>query len=121
MNEIVKFEKEQIEKLSAGKNYPDFRAGDTLKVSVKVKDGANERVQIFEGIVIAKRNAGVNSSFVVRKISNGEGIERKFMIYSPLLHSVEVIRRGVVRRAKLYYLRDLRGKAARIKERIKTA
>ncbi|MES2215166.1 MAG: 50S ribosomal protein L19 [Pseudomonadota bacterium] len=96
---------------------PDFVAGDTVKVNVRIIEGANERIQAYEGVVIARRNAAVNSSFVVRKISHGEGVERKFMLYSPIVQSIQVIRHGDVRRAKLYYLRNLRGKAARIKEK----
>jgi len=118
MNAIDIFEQEQIAKLSALKQIPEFRVGDTLRVQVRITEGTNERLQAFEGNVIAKRNRGVNSSFILRKISHGEGVERKFMIYSPLLHSIEVVRSGVVRRAKLYYLRDRRGKAARIKEKL---
>lgn len=118
MNAIAKFEKNQIAQLTEGKNIPDFKAGDTVKVGVRIVEGANERVQYYEGVVIARRNAGVNSSFVVRKISHGEGVERKFMIYSPMIHSISVVRYGIVRRAKLYYLRELRGKAARIKGKL---
>lgn len=97
---------------------PSFGAGDTVVVQVKVKEGTRERLQAFEGIVIAKRNRGVNSAFTVRKISHGEGVERVFQTYSPLVDSVEVKRRGDVRRAKLYYLRELSGRAARIKEKL---
>lgn len=118
MDAIAKFEKDQIAQLTEGKNIPDFKAGDTVKVGVRIVEGANERVQYYEGVVIARRSAGVNSSFVVRKISHNEGVERKFMIYSPMIHSIEVVRRGIVRRSKLYYLRGLRGKAARIKEKL---
>jgi large subunit ribosomal protein L19 len=116
MNAIEKFEKAQIAKLTAGKEIPDFAPGDTVNIGVKIVEGTTQRVQAFEGVVIARRNAGVNSSFVVRKISHGEGVERKFKLYSPMLSHIKVVRRGIVRRAKLYYLRDLRGKAARIKE-----
>lgn len=119
MNAIDKFEKEQTSKLLTNKEIPEFRSGDSLRVKVKIKEGATERLQAFEGVVIAKRNRGINSSFILRKVSYGEGVERKFFIYSPLVDSIEVIRRGVVRRNKLFYLRNLRGKAARIKERIK--
>src|SRR6188768_479170 len=98
---------------------PDFGPGDTVVVEVKVKEGDRERVQAYEGVVIARRNRGLNSSFTVRKISHGEGVERVFQAYSPSIGSISVKRRGSVRRAKLYYLRDLRGKAARIKEKIK--
>jgi large subunit ribosomal protein L19 len=100
------------------KQIPSFGAGDTVVVQVKVKEGTRERLQAFEGIVIAKRNRGVNSAFTVRKISHGEGVERVFQTYSPLVDSVEVKRRGDVRRAKLYYLRELSGRAARIKEKL---
>lgn len=119
MNAIDAFEQDQITKLSESKQIPEFRVGDTLKVQVRITEGATERLQAFEGVVIARRSATVNSSFVLRKISHGEGVERKFLIYSPLLHSIEVVRRGIVRRSKLYYLRDLRGKAARIKEKLR--
>lgn len=117
MNIINKFEQEQIERLTSDKVIPEFRTGDTILVQVKIKDGVTERLQAFEGVAIAKRSRGINSSFVLRKISHGEGVERKFFLYSPQLHSIQVVRRGVVRRSKLYYLRELRGKAARIKER----
>jgi large subunit ribosomal protein L19 len=115
-NIIEQLEKEQIEKL--GKEIPDFAPGDTVVVQVRVKEGDRERLQSYEGLVIAKRNRGLNSAFTVRKISDGEGVERVFQTYSPLIHSVSVKRRGDVRRAKLYYLRELRGKAARIKEKL---
>jgi large subunit ribosomal protein L19 len=117
MNIVQKFEESQIARLKADKNMPDFAIGDTVKVNVRIIEGANERIQAYEGVVIARRNAGVNSSFVVRKISHGEGVERRFMLYSPIVQSLQVVRQGAVRRAKLYYLRDLRGKAARIKEK----
>ncbi len=100
------------------KQIPHFRPGDTIVVQIKVKEGERERLQAFEGLVIAKRNRGYNSAFTVRKISHGEGVERVFQTYSPLVDSIEIKRRGDVRRAKLYYMRDLRGKAARIKEKI---
>ena len=116
MNIIEKLERDQIEKLSAGKTIPEFGPGDTVKVNVKVVEGTRERLQAYEGVVIARRNDGLNSSFVVRKISYGEGVERVFPLYSPNVASIEVIRRGDVRRAKLYYLRDRRGKSARIFE-----
>jgi len=116
MNAIFKFEQEQIQKLTEGKVIPDFKAGDTVNVGVRIVEGATERVQAYEGVVIARRNAGVNSSFTVRKISHGEGVERKFKLYSPMLQTITVVKRGVVRRAKLYYLRDRRGKSARIRE-----
>lgn len=101
-----------------GKNIPAFKAGDAVIVQIKVKEGERERLQAFEGDVIAIRNRGVNSAFTVRKISHGEGVERVFQTYSPLVHSVQVVRRGHVRRAKLYYLRNLTGKKARIKEKL---
>ena len=116
MNIIEQLEKEQIAKLVEGKAIPEFAPGDTVKVNVKVVEGNRERVQAYEGVCIARRNDGLNSSFVVRKISYGEGVERIFPLYSPNIASIEVVRRGDVRRAKLYYLRDLRGKAARIAE-----
>ncbi len=109
---------EAIENEQMGKEIPDFAPGDTVVVQVKVKEGTRERLQAFEGVVIAKRNRGLNSSFTVRKISHGEGVERVFQTYSPVVDSVAVKRRGDVRRAKLYYLRGRTGKAARIKEKI---
>ena len=112
---IETLNKEQIAKVGA--KMPEFAPGDTLRVNVKVIEGTRERVQAFEGVCIARKNAGVNSSFTVRKISYGEGVERVFPVYSPLVDSVEVIRHGKVRRAKLYYLRGRRGKSARIAER----
>ena len=115
MNLIQQLEKEEIERL--GKQIPDFAPGDTVVVNVNVVEGNRKRAQAYEGVVIAKRNRGLNSSFIVRKISSGEGVERTFQTYSPLIASIEVKRRGDVRRAKLYYLRNLRGKAAKIKER----
>jgi len=118
MNIIDQYEQEQIAKMTINKTIPEFRAGDTVKVGVKVIDGATERLQVYEGVVIAKRSRGLTSSFVVRKISHGEGVERRFMTYSPMVESIDVVKRGIVRRAKLYYLRDRRGKAARIKERM---
>jgi large subunit ribosomal protein L19 len=108
----------QIEAEQMGREVPAFGAGDTVVVKVKVKEGARERLQAFEGVVIAKRNRGLNSSFTVRKISHGEGVERVFQTHSQQIHDIEVKRRGDVRRAKLYYLRDLKGNAARIKEKI---
>ena len=110
---IGELEKEQMQRV-----VPKFGAGDTIIVQVKVKEGSRERLQAFEGVVIAKRNRGLNSSFTVRKISHGEGVERVFQTYSPMIADIVVKRRGVVRRAKLYYMRDRRGKAARIKEKI---
>ena len=118
MNLIQQLEQEEIARL--GKTIPDFAPGDTVVVQVKVKEGNRERLQAYEGVVIAKRNRGLNSSFIVRKISSGEGVERTFQIYSPLIASIEVKRRGDVRRAKLYYLRDRSGKSARIKEKLDT-
>jgi large subunit ribosomal protein L19 len=115
MNIIQKFEAKQLEKLN--KEVPEFGAGDTLKVHVKIKEGDKERVQIFEGVCIARRNAGYNSTFTVRKISYNEGVERVFPVYSPTIEQIECVRRGAVRRAKLYYLRDRRGKSARIAEK----
>ena len=118
MNLIQQLEQEEIARL--GKSVPEFAPGDTVVVQVKVKEGNRERLQAYEGVVIAKRNRGLNSSFIVRKISSGEGVERTFQIYSPLVASIEVKRRGDVRRAKLYYLRDRSGKSARIKEKLDT-
>ena len=114
MNIIENIEKEQMEKLSAGKNIPSFKAGDTLKVHTKVKEGERERIQIYEGVCIARKNDGLNSSFTVRKISFGEGVERVFPLYSPNVAKIEVMRIGRVRRAKMYFLRALRGRSARI-------
>ncbi len=116
MNLIEQLEKEEIERL--GKIIPDFAPGDTVVVNVNVVEGERKRVQAFEGVVIARRNRGLNSSFIVRKISSGEGVERTFQLYSPLVASIELKRRGDVRRAKLYYLRDRSGKSARIKEKL---
>jgi len=118
MNLIEILEKEEMARLTAGKTIPAFRAGDTVIVSVNVVEGSRKRVQAFEGVVIARRNRGLNSSFTVRKISSGEGVERTFQLYSPTIASIEVKRHGAVRRAKLYYLRDRSGKAARIRERL---
>ena len=109
---------EELEKEQMGRAVPAFAPGDTVIVNVKVKEGNRERTQAFEGVVIAKRNRGLNSAFTVRKISHGEGVERVFQTYSPAIDSIEVKRRGDVRRAKLYYLRDRQGKSARIKEKI---
>ena len=116
MDLIQKLEQEEIARL--GKTIPEFAPGDTVVVHVKVKEGNRERLQAYEGVVIAKRNRGLNSSFIVRKMSAGEGVERTFQTYSPLVASVEVKRRGDVRRAKLYYLRGRTGKSARIKEKL---
>lgn len=121
MNLIEKFEREQIEALSKNKNIPDFKAGDTVNVSVKVIEGTTERIQNYEGVVMARSNKGVASSFLVRKISHGQGVERRFLIYSPIVAAIKVVKKGVVRRAKIYYLRQRKGKAARIKERIYSA
>ena len=118
MNIIEQIEQEQIDKLAAERPVPQFGPGDTIRVHVKVTEGTRERVQVFEGVCIARRNAGVNSSFTVRKISYGEGVERVFPLYSPRIAEIEVVRRGAVRRAKLYYLRGLRGKRARIAEKV---
>ena len=114
MNIIENIEKEQMEKLTEGKNIPSFKPGDTLKVHTKVKEGDRERIQIYEGVCIARKNDGLNSSFTVRKISFGEGVERVFPLYSPNVAKIEVSRIGKVRRAKLYFLRALRGRSARI-------
>lgn len=116
MNLIQTLEQEEIARLN--KSIPDFSPGDTVVVSVKVVEGTRKRLQAYEGVVIAKRNRGLNSGFTVRKISSGEGVERTFQTYSPLIASIEVKRRGDVRRAKLYYLRDRSGKSARIKEKL---
>ena len=116
MNLIAQLEQEEIARL--GKTIPEFAPGDTVIVQVKVKEGSRERLQAYEGVVIAKRNRSLNSSFIVRKISSGEGVERTFQTYSPLVASIEVKRRGDVRRAKLYYLRERSGKSARIKEKL---
>jgi large subunit ribosomal protein L19 len=116
MDLIQQIEKEEIERL--GKTLPEFAPGDTVIVNVNVVEGERKRVQAFEGVVIAKRNRGLNSSFIVRKISSGEGVERTFQTYSPLIAGIEVKRRGDVRRAKLYYLRSRSGKSARIKEKL---
>ncbi len=117
MNIVEQIEQAQVEKLAEARPIPKFSPGDTLRVKVKVVEGARERVQAFEGVCIARRNRGINSSFTVRKISYGEGVERVFPLYSPRIDEIEVVRRGDVRRAKLYYLRGLRGKRARIAEK----
>ncbi|HLZ65478.1 MAG TPA: 50S ribosomal protein L19 [Aliidongia sp.] len=117
MNLLQTIEQEQVEKLVAERGVPDFRPGDTIKVSVKVVEGDRERVQAFEGVCIARKNAGINSNFTLRKISYGEGVERVFPLYSPRLTAIEVVRQGDVRRGKLYYLRGRTGKAARITEK----
>jgi large subunit ribosomal protein L19 len=117
MNLIQQLEKEQMAKLSAGKEIPQFGPGDTVLVNVKVREGERTRVQAYEGVCIGRAGAGLNENFTVRKISYGEGVERVFPLYSPMIDSIHVVRRGKVRRAKLYYLRDRRGKSARIAER----
>lgn len=117
MNLLQQLEQEQVEKLAANRPVPKFQPGDTVRVGVKVVEGERERIQVFEGVCIGRKNAGVNSNFTLRKISYGEGVERIFPLYSPRITTIEVVRRGVVRRAKLYYLRGLTGKAARITER----
>jgi large subunit ribosomal protein L19 len=117
MNVIEELEKEQLDKLVQERPIPEFAPGDTVKVNVKVVEGTRERVQAYEGVCIARKNSGLNSSFTVRKIASGEGVERVFPLYSPNIASIDVVRRGDVRRAKLYYLRELRGKRARISEK----
>jgi len=117
MNLLEAFEKEQLDKLQAARATPEFGPGDTLRVNVRVVEGNRERVQAFEGVCIALKRRGLNSAFTVRKISYGEGVERVFPLHSPRIESIEVVRRGRVRRAKLYYLRERRGKSARIAER----
>jgi len=117
MNLIQTLEKEEAARVTAGKTIPSFDPGDTLRVNVKIKEGDRERVQAYEGVCIARSGGGLNANFTVRKISFGEGVERVFPLYSPSVDSIEVVRRGKVRRAKLYYLRDRRGKSARIVER----
>lgn len=117
MNIIQQYEAREMERLSAERAIPEFQAGDTVKVSVKVVEGERQRIQAYEGIVIARSNKGLNSNFTVRKISNGEGVERVFPLYSPIVAEIKVVRYGAVRRAKLYYLRGRQGKAARIAER----
>jgi large subunit ribosomal protein L19 len=116
MNLIQTLEKEQVERLSAGRTIPEFGPGDTVLVNVKVKEGDKSRVQAYEGVCIARSGQGLNANFTVRKISYGEGVERVFPLYAPMIDSMKVVRRGKVRRAKLYYLRALRGKKARISE-----
>ena len=116
MNLIQTLEKEQVAKLSANKNIPDFEPGDTVLVNVKVVEGERTRVQAYEGVCIARSGRGLNENFTVRKISYGEGVERVFPIHAPMIDSIKIVRRGKVRRAKLYYLRGLRGKKARIAE-----
>ncbi|WP_232793094.1 50S ribosomal protein L19 [Caulobacter hibisci] len=118
INIIAQLEQEEASRLLSARAIPDFRPGDTLRVNVKIKEGERERVQAYEGVCIARAGTGVHESFTVRKISFGEGVERLFPLLSPSIESIEVKRRGVVRRAKLYYLRDRRGKSARIAERV---
>lgn len=117
MDIIQELEKEQITKLTDGKAIPDFRPGDTVRIDVKVVEGTRERIQAYEGVCIARSNKGISSNFTVRKISYGEGVERIFPLYGPAIDKITVVRKGRVRRAKLYYLRGLRGKSARIAER----
>ncbi len=120
MNVIQELEKVEADRLLSGKTIPEFQAGDTVRVNVKIKEGERERVQAYEGVCIARSGGGLQENFTVRKISFGEGVERVFPVLSPMIESIEVKRRGVVRRAKLYYLRDRRGKSARIAERSMT-
>jgi large subunit ribosomal protein L19 len=117
MDAIGNIEKQYLDELSEGKEYPDFRSGDTIAVSVVVKEGDRERIQIFEGVCISRSGEGINQNFTVRKISYGEGVERVFTLFSPLIDSIKLIKKGKVRRSKLYYLRSRRGKSARIAER----
>ena len=119
MKNIEDINKETVKKILAKKKIPEFSAGDTIKVGVRIAEGKRERIQYFEGVCIAKKNRNINSSFTVRKISFGEGVERTFALYSPIVSSIKVIRSGKVKRAKLYYLRDRKGKSARITEKIK--
>ena len=118
MNTLQKLEARELAKVNEGKDLPKFNAGDTVRVNVKIREGSRERVQAYEGICIALKGSGINKNFTVRKISLGEGVERVFPLYSPRIESIDLIKRGRVRRAKLYYMRELRGKAARIAERI---
>lgn len=119
MNILENFEKKQIERLVSNKKHPEFFAGDTVKIHLKIKEGEKERIQIFEGVCIARKNAGLNSSFTIRKISYGEGVERVFPFYSPQISKIEISKSGDVRRSKLYYLRERSGKSARITEKNK--
>ena len=119
MKNIEEINKEKVKKILAKKKLPDFFTGDTVKIGVRISEGKRERIQYFEGVCIAKKNRDINSSFTVRKISFGEGVERTFALYSPIVGSIKVIRSGRVRRAKLYYLRERKGKSARISEKIK--
>ena len=118
MNMIEQLEKEEAARVLGDKEMPDFSAGDTLRVHVRIKEGERERIQVFEGVCIARNGGGLNESYTVRKISFGEGVERVFPLYSPNVEQIEIKRKGKVRRAKLYYLRDRRGKSARIAERV---
>lgn len=118
---LEQFEQRNLERLSQGKALPEFQPGDSIRVNVRIVEGKSERIQAFEGLCIARRHRGINSAFTVRKISHGEGVERIFPLYSPLIESITVVRKGAVRRAKLYYMRDLTGKAARITERREVA
>lgn len=118
MNAVQAYEAAQVKKLLGNKVIPNFRAGDTVRVDVKIIEGENKRIQVFEGVCIARKNSGLNSSFTIRKISHGEGVERVFPLYSPMVDAIHVVRKGEVRRAKLYYMRALSGKAARIKEKL---
>jgi large subunit ribosomal protein L19 len=118
MNLVQKFEQNQIASLSEGKNTPDFKPGDTVRVHVRIIEGANERIQAYEGLCISKTSRGVGSNFTVRKISHNEGVERTFPLCSPKIDSIEIVKKGIVRRTKLYYMRELRGKAARIQEKL---
>ena len=117
MNIIEQMNQENVDKLAAGHDVPEFAPGDTVRIHVKVTEGSRERIQLFEGVCIARKNRGVNSSFTVRKISHGEGVERVFPLHSPRIAKIEIAKRGAVRRAKLYYLRGRRGKSARIREK----
>lgn len=121
MNTLEKFEQNQIKKLTEEKSIPDFRAGDTVRVNVRIIEGDKERIQGFEGVCIARSNRGLNSSFTIRKISSGEGVERVFPLYSSRIDEIKLVRKGSVRRAKLYYMRGLAGKAARIKEKVEVS
>jgi large subunit ribosomal protein L19 len=120
MNLIETLQREECDRLTAGKKIPTFAPGDTLRVSVRIKEGDRERIQAYEGVCIGRSGGGMNANFTVRKISFGEGVERVFPLYSPTVESIDVVRRGKVRRAKLYYLRDRRGKSARIAERTRS-
>ena len=121
MNLLKEIEQEQVAKLTAGKEIPDFHPGDTVVVNVKIVEGERSRIQAYEGVCIGRAGAGLNQNFTVRKISYGEGVERVFPLYAPMIDSIKVVRRGKVRRAKLYYLRGLRGKSARIAEKVEHA